>query len=226
MTHSATIGVRTVLYTAPSRLIGCCLKVHIYHDRLVCYFGTTPVLTVDRRHFKHHGWAARPRAGGVCAGPRPRRLRPAADPPQRGRMTDVGAAKLPVMLTTLRLPTISRTWQEFGGRVDREGWGSARFLAALCGHEQADLQGRAGSRCIRPSPDCLRTVSPPSVDFAAVPTVRKGARDGPGRRGRLLGQCANVLLYYSAPAGRAGARPRRDRRTSARPAPKCGDDRA
>jgi hypothetical protein len=38
-------------------------------------------------------------------------------------MTDVDAAKLPVMLTTLRLPTISRIWQEFGARADREGWG-------------------------------------------------------------------------------------------------------
>jgi hypothetical protein len=29
--------------------------VHIYDDRLVCYLGTTPVLTVGRRHFKRHG---------------------------------------------------------------------------------------------------------------------------------------------------------------------------
>jgi hypothetical protein len=55
VTRSATISVRTVLYTVPSRLIGCRLKVHIYDDRLVCYLGTTPVLTVGRRHFKRHG---------------------------------------------------------------------------------------------------------------------------------------------------------------------------
>jgi hypothetical protein len=55
VTRSATISVRGVLYTVPSHLISCRLKVHIYHDRLVCYLGTTPVLTVGRRHFKRHG---------------------------------------------------------------------------------------------------------------------------------------------------------------------------
>ena len=39
-------------------------------------------------------------------------------------MIDVDAAKLPLMLTKLRLPTIGRLWQEFGGRADSEGWGS------------------------------------------------------------------------------------------------------
>jgi hypothetical protein len=47
--------VRSVLYTVPSRLVGCRLKVHIYDDRLVCYLGTTPVLTVARRYFKRNG---------------------------------------------------------------------------------------------------------------------------------------------------------------------------
>jgi hypothetical protein len=50
-------------------------------------------------------------------------------------VSDVDAAKLPVMLNALRLPTIGRIWQEFGARADREGWGSARFLAAMCDHE-------------------------------------------------------------------------------------------
>ena len=35
VTRSATISVRAVLYTVPSRLIGSRLKVHIYDDRLV-----------------------------------------------------------------------------------------------------------------------------------------------------------------------------------------------
>ena len=55
VTRSATITVRNVLYTVPSRLIGCRVKVHIYDDRLVCYLGTTPVLTVARRYFKRNG---------------------------------------------------------------------------------------------------------------------------------------------------------------------------
>ena len=52
VTRSATISVRAVLYTVPSRLIGSRLKVHIYDDRLVCWLGTTPLLTLPRRHHK------------------------------------------------------------------------------------------------------------------------------------------------------------------------------
>lgn len=52
VTRSATISVRAVLYTVPSRLIGSRLKVHIYDDRLVCWLGTTRLLTLPRRHHK------------------------------------------------------------------------------------------------------------------------------------------------------------------------------
>jgi hypothetical protein len=55
VTRSGTISVRNVLYTVPSRLVGCRLKVHIYDDRLVCHLGLTPVLTVPRRYFKRGG---------------------------------------------------------------------------------------------------------------------------------------------------------------------------
>jgi hypothetical protein len=52
---------------------------------------------------------------GACA--RPGWLRCAAGPADwRDRMTDVDAAKLPVMLNTLRLSTIGRLWQQFDGR--------------------------------------------------------------------------------------------------------------
>jgi hypothetical protein len=55
VTRSGTISVRNVLYTVPSRLVGCRLKVHVYDDRLVCHHGLTPVLTVQRRHFRRGG---------------------------------------------------------------------------------------------------------------------------------------------------------------------------
>lgn len=55
VTRSGTISVRSVLYTVPSRLVGCRLKVHIHDDRLVCHLGTTAVLTVPRRYFKRNG---------------------------------------------------------------------------------------------------------------------------------------------------------------------------
>jgi hypothetical protein len=55
VTRFGTISVRNVLYTVPSRLIGCRLKVHIYDDRLIGYLGTTAVLTVERRYFRKNG---------------------------------------------------------------------------------------------------------------------------------------------------------------------------
>ena len=41
------------------------------------------------------------------------------------------------------MPTFGRLWQEMGERADREGWGAARFLAALCEHELAERDTEA-----------------------------------------------------------------------------------
>jgi hypothetical protein len=85
-------------------------------------------------------------------------------------MTD--AAKLPLMLGALRLPTIGRLWQEFAAQADREGWGAARFLATLCEHELAERAARRIARHLAPSDlpagktltsfDCTATPTPPS----------------------------------------------------------------
>lgn len=48
VTRSATIEVRRVLYSVPSRLIGERLRVHLYHDRLGCYLGTQLITTLSR----------------------------------------------------------------------------------------------------------------------------------------------------------------------------------
>ena len=45
--HS-TITVRCILYTVPSRLIGQPLNIRLYHDRLVGYVGTEPVVELPR----------------------------------------------------------------------------------------------------------------------------------------------------------------------------------
>ena len=48
VTTSGTIRVRGALYTVPSRLVGCRLKVHVYDDRLICFLGPTEVLRLPR----------------------------------------------------------------------------------------------------------------------------------------------------------------------------------
>ncbi len=47
---TSTILVKRVIYTVPSRLIGEKLRLHIYHDRIKAYLGTTYVVTLPR-HF-------------------------------------------------------------------------------------------------------------------------------------------------------------------------------
>lgn len=58
-THS-TISVRCILYSVPSRLIEQQLTLHLYHDRIVGFVGTTPVVELPRIHV--HGSAAIRRA--------------------------------------------------------------------------------------------------------------------------------------------------------------------
>lgn len=48
VTTASTIDVRRVTYTVPSRLLGETLRVHLYHDRLVCYLGSQLVITLPR----------------------------------------------------------------------------------------------------------------------------------------------------------------------------------
>ena len=46
---TSTILVKRVIYTVPSRLIGEKLRLHIHHDRIKVYLGTTFVITLPRQ---------------------------------------------------------------------------------------------------------------------------------------------------------------------------------
>ena len=48
VTSSGGFDLRRVFYTVPSRLIGHRLRVRIYDDRLECFLGATPILTLRR----------------------------------------------------------------------------------------------------------------------------------------------------------------------------------
>ena len=48
VTSSGGFTLRKVFYTVPSRLIGYRLRVRLYDDRLECFLGATPVMTVPR----------------------------------------------------------------------------------------------------------------------------------------------------------------------------------
>ena len=48
VTSSSAFTLRKVFYTVPSRLIGHRLKVRLYDDRLECFLGAEPILTLPR----------------------------------------------------------------------------------------------------------------------------------------------------------------------------------
>jgi hypothetical protein len=48
VTSSGGFILRRVFYTAPSQLIGHRLRVHLYDDRLECFLGSTPMMTLRR----------------------------------------------------------------------------------------------------------------------------------------------------------------------------------
>lgn len=87
-------------------------------------------------------------------------------------MREVDAAQLPLMLTTLRLPTIGRLWHSFAERADSEGWGAARYLAALCEHELAERTTRRMARH-RAQSGLPQGKTFATFEFTAVPTLRK-----------------------------------------------------
>ena len=111
-------------------------------------------------------------------------------------MTD--AAKLPLMLTELRMPTIGRLWQDIGATADKEGWGAARFLAALCEHEIAERSQRRINRHLAESGlQAGKTLE--TFDFAAVPSLRKAHILALATGATWLEAGANILI--SGPSG-------------------------
>jgi len=90
----------------------------------------------------------------------------------------VDAARLPILLTELRLPTFARLWPSLAETADAESWPAARFLAALAEHEVAERMQRRIARHAQESR------LPPgktfdAFDFAALPMARPATSPSP-----------------------------------------------
>jgi DNA replication protein DnaC len=104
------------------------------------------------------------------------------------------AARLPIMLTELRMPTIKRMWPAIAEQADREGWRAERVLSVLLEHEMAERETRRLARHRQESalpPD----KSIDGFDFEAVPTVSKAHVRALIEGDVWLDQGANVLLF-------------------------------
>lgn len=112
------------------------------------------------------------------------------------------AAKLPVMLNSLRLPSINQLWQEIAAQADRDGWGAARFLATLCEHELADRHQRRIARHMAQS-GLPRGKSLNTFDFSAVKSLNKAKVLALAAADAWLDQGANLLIFGPSGTGKS-----------------------
>lgn len=110
-------------------------------------------------------------------------------------------ARLPIMLTELRLPTVKRLWESIAAQSDREGWRADRLLAALLEHELAEREQRRLSRH-RLEANLATDKTLASFDFAQVPTVSKAHVAALAEGDAWIEQGANLLLFGPPGAGK------------------------
>ena len=90
----------------------------------------------------------------------------------------VDAARLPILLTELHLPTFARMWPGLAETADTESWPAARFLAALAEHEVAErLQRRIARHAQESRLPPGKTFD--AFDFAALPMARPASSPSP-----------------------------------------------
>ncbi|MBV8868472.1 MAG: IS21-like element helper ATPase IstB [Acetobacteraceae bacterium] len=114
----------------------------------------------------------------------------------------VDAARLPLLLGELRLPTIGALWPQFTERADKEGWPAARLLATLAELELADRAQRRIQRHL------AEARLPPgktldSFEFAAVPMVNRAQITALAAGDGWLDKGANVLLFGPSGCGKS-----------------------
>jgi len=111
-------------------------------------------------------------------------------------------ARLPLLLNELRLPAISRLWQDIAARADKEGWPAARFLSVLAELEIAERAKRRIERHL------VESRLPPgktldAFDFNIVPMLSKAHVMALASGDTWLAKGANVLLFGPPGSGKS-----------------------
>jgi len=114
----------------------------------------------------------------------------------------VDLARLPELLTALRLPTIARLWAQLAERSDREGWPAARFLATLLELELAERYQRRIQRHLQEA-ELPVGKSLTTFDFASVPTVNMSQINALAAGGSWLDKGANILAFGPPGVGKS-----------------------
>lgn len=114
----------------------------------------------------------------------------------------IDAARLALMLTELRLPTMKAVWPDFTQQADQEGWPAAHTLAALVEQELADRARRRIERHL------AQAQLPPgktlaNFDFNAVPMISKAQVMALTAGDRWLDEGANLILFGPPGGGKS-----------------------
>lgn len=114
----------------------------------------------------------------------------------------VDAARLALMLTELRLPTMKAIWPQFTEQADQEGWPAAHTLAALTEQELVDRARRRIERHL------TEAQLPPgktlaNFDFDVVPMISKAQVMALCAGDRWLDEGANLILFGPPGGGKS-----------------------
>lgn len=119
-----------------------------------------------------------------------------------GMTTSIDAARVELLLTELRLPSVKAIWPKLAAQSDKEGWPAARFLAALAEHEVADRARRRIERHMAearlPAGKTLAT-----FDFDSVPMLSKAQVMALASGDVWLETGSNLLLFGPPGVGKS-----------------------
>jgi DNA replication protein DnaC len=111
-----------------------------------------------------------------------------------GARSAADAARLPLMLAELRLPTMKRLWSELAEQSNREGWPAERFLGVLLEQEVNERETRRLARA-RIDSHLPPDKSLASLDFDAVPAVSKAHVTALAEADGWIAQGHNLLAF-------------------------------
>jgi DNA replication protein DnaC len=116
--------------------------------------------------------------------------------------TPIDHARLTLLLTELRLPTMKALYPDFTAQADKEGWPAARLLATLTEHEVAERARRRIERHL------AEARLPPgktleNFDFKAVPMVSKAQVNAITSADGWLDEGANLILIGPPGVGKS-----------------------
>ena len=114
----------------------------------------------------------------------------------------IDAARVELLLSELRLPSMKAIWPKLAAQSDKEGWPAAKFLAALAEHETADRGRRRFERhLLEARLPAGKTLA--AFDFAATPMLSKAQIMALAGGDVWLETGANVLLFGPPGGGKS-----------------------